>query len=232
MAVENKLILIVEDEPSIREMVRFALERAEFRVDEAGDVQAARVKVAEAHPDLILLDWMLPGVSGVELARELKSTPTTKDIPIIMVTARTEEEDRVRGLNIGCDDYVSKPFSFPELIARIKAVLRRTLPGGEQEKLSVAGLEVDGASQRVTARGEAVRLGPTEYRLLHFFVSHPERVYTREQVLDRVWGRNVYVEERTVDVHIRRLRKALEPFGCDGLIQTVRGTGYRFSEKI
>ena len=232
MAVDNKLILIVEDEPSIREMVRFALERAEFRVAEAGDVQVARVKIAEAHPDLILMDWMLPGVSGVELARELKNAPLTKDVPIIMVTARTEEEDRVRGLNIGCDDYVMKPFSFPELIARIKAVLRRTLPGGETEKLAVAGLEVDGASQRVTAKGERVHLGPTEYRLLHFFVSHPERVYTREQVLDRVWGRNVYVEERTVDVHIRRLRKALEPFGCDGLIQTVRGTGYRFSEKL
>jgi two-component system phosphate regulon response regulator PhoB len=231
MAVENKLILIVEDEPSIREMVRFALQRAEFRVAEAGDAQAARVQIAGSHPDLILMDWMLPGVSGVELARELKGAPTTKDIPIIMVTARTEEEDRVRGLNLGCDDYVTKPFSFPELIARIKAVLRRTLPGGETEKLAVAGLEVDGAGQRVTARGEPVHLGPTEYRLLHFFVSHPDRVYTREQVLDRVWGRNVYVEERTVDVHIRRLRKALAPFGCDGLIQTVRGTGYRFSEK-
>ncbi|MGH8482122.1 MAG: phosphate regulon transcriptional regulator PhoB [Nevskiaceae bacterium] len=230
--MDNKLILIVEDEPSIREMVRFALERAEFRVAEAGDAQAARVSIADAHPDLILMDWMLPGVSGVELARELKGAPLTKDVPIIMVTARTEEEDRVRGLNIGCDDYVMKPFSFPELIARIKAVLRRTLPGGENEKLAVAGLEVDGASQRVTAKGEPVHLGPTEYRLLHFFVSHPERVYTREQVLDRVWGRNVYVEERTVDVHIRRLRKALAPFGCDGMIQTVRGTGYRFSEKL
>ena len=229
--MDNKLILIVEDEPSIREMVRFALERAGFRVAEAGDAQAARVRIAEAHPDLILMDWMLPGVSGVELARELKAAPLTRDIPIIMVTARTEEEDRVRGLNIGSDDYVTKPFSFPELIARIKAVLRRTVPGGENEKVAVAGLEVDGASQRVTARGEPVHLGPTEYRLLHFFVSHPDRVYTREQVLDRVWGRNVYVEERTVDVHIRRLRKALEPFGCDGLIQTVRGTGYRFSEK-
>ena len=230
--MDNKLILIVEDEPSIREMVRFALQRAEFRVAEAGDVPSARVRIAEAHPDLIPMDWMLPGVSGVELARELKGAPLTKDIPIIMVTARTEEEDRVRGLNIGCDDYISKPFSFPELIARIKAVLRRTVPGGEGEKFAVAGLEVDGASQRVSARGQQVHLGPTEYRLLHFFVSHPDRVYTREQVLDRVWGRNVYVEERTVDVHIRRLRKALEPFGCDGLIQTVRGTGYRFSEKL
>lgn len=231
MTVENKRILLVEDEASIREMLRFALERAQFQVMEAGDAQAARLKVAEAHPDLILMDWMLPGVSGVELARELKGNAQTRDIPIIMVTARTEEEDRVRGLNIGCDDYVSKPFSFPELIARIKAVLRRTLPGGETEKLEVAGLQVDGASQRVTAKGEPVHLGPTEYRLLHFFVSHPERVYTREQVLDRVWGQNVYVEERTVDVHIRRLRKALAPFGYDAMIQTVRGTGYRFSEK-
>ena len=229
--MENKRILVVEDEPSIREMLRFALERAQFSVVEAGDAQAARVQIADARPDLILMDWMLPGVSGVELARELKSAPDTRDLPIIMVTARTEEEDRVRGLNIGADDYVTKPFSFPELIARIKAVLRRTLPGGETEKLSVGGLEVDGASQRVTAKGEPVRLGPTEYRLLHFFLSHPDRVYSREQVLDRVWGRTVYVEERTVDVHIRRLRKALEPSGCDGMIQTVRGSGYRFSEK-
>jgi two-component system phosphate regulon response regulator PhoB len=232
MAVENKRILIVEDEASIREMLRFALQRAQFQVMEAADAQAARLQIAEAHPDLILMDWMLPGVSGVELARELKGAPQTRDVPIIMVTARSEEEDKIRGLNIGCDDYVSKPFSFPELVARIKAVLRRTLPGGEQEKLAVAGLEVDNASQRVTAKGTPVHLGPTEYKLLHFFVSHPDRVYTREQVLDRVWGRNVYVEERTVDVHIRRLRKALEPFGYDGLIQTVRGTGYRFSEKL
>jgi two-component system phosphate regulon response regulator PhoB len=175
---------------------------------------------------------MMPGVSGLEYARELRANATTKDIPLIMVTARVEEEDKVRGLNLGCDDYVSKPFSFPELIARISAVLRRTMPGGEDETLTVSGLLVDAASQRVTARGEPIHLGPTEYRLLHFFISHPERVYTREQVLDRVWGQNVYVEERTVDVHIRRLRKALEPYGYDAMIQTVRGTGYRFSEKI
>ncbi|MEK6805245.1 MAG: phosphate regulon transcriptional regulator PhoB [Pseudomonadota bacterium] len=227
----NKLILVVEDEASIREMQRFALQRAEFRVAEAGDAQAARLKIAEARPDLILMDWMLPGVSGVELSRELKGAATTRDIPIIMVTARVEEEDKVRALNIGADDYMTKPFSFPELIARINAVLRRSLPGGEEERMAVNGLVVDAASQRVTAKGEPVRLGPTEYRLLHFFVSHPERVYTREQVLDRVWGQNVYVEERTVDVHIRRLRKALEPFGYEEMIQTVRGTGYRFSEK-
>lgn len=229
--MQNKRILVVEDEASIRDMVRFALERAEFQTALAADAPSARLAIAEARPDLILLDWMMPGVSGIEFARELKNSATTRDIPVIMVTARVEEEDKVRGLNTGCDDYVSKPFSFPELIARIQAVLRRSMPGGEEERLSVNGLQVDAASQRVTARGEAVHLGPTEYRLLHFFISHPERVYTREQVLDRVWGQNVYVEERTVDVHIRRLRKALEPYGYDSMIQTVRGTGYRFSEK-
>jgi two-component system phosphate regulon response regulator PhoB len=232
MGMQNKQILVVEDESSIRDMLRFALERVEFRVSLAANAQEARLRMAESRPDLILLDWMMPGMSGVEFARELKGATTTKDIPIIMVTARAEEEDKVRGLNIGADDYVSKPFSFPELIARIQAVLRRSMPGGEDERLAVAGLEVDVASQRVTAHGEPVKLGPTEYRLLHFFVSHPERVYTREQVLDRVWGQNVYVEERTVDVHIRRLRKALEPHGCDAMIQTVRGTGYRFSDKV
>lgn len=230
--MSNKLILVVEDEAAIREMVRFALTRADLKVVEAADAQEARLRIAERVPDLILLDWMMPGTSGIELARELKSQATTRDIPIIMVTARAEEEDKIRGLNIGCDDYVAKPFSFPELIARIQAVLRRATPGGEEEKMAVNGLEVDAGSQRVTAKGSPVQLGPTEYRLLHFFVSHPERVYTREQVLDRVWGQNVYVEERTVDVHIRRLRKALEPHGYDHMIQTVRGTGYRFSEKV
>lgn len=232
MAMQGKLILVVEDEAPIREMLRFALTRADFRVAEAGSAQEARLRMADERPDLILMDWMMPGVSGIELTRELKSQPTARDIPVIMVTARAEEEDKIRGLNIGCDDYVSKPFSYPELVARIQAVLRRATPGGEEERLSINGLEVDAASQRVTARGRPVRLGPTEYRLLHFFVSHPERVYTREQVLDRVWGQNVYVEERTVDVHIRRLRKALEPFGYDAMIQTVRGSGYRFSDKI
>jgi two-component system phosphate regulon response regulator PhoB len=231
MGMVNKKILVVEDEASIREMLRFALQRAEFSVVEASDAPSARLKVADGHPDLILLDWMMPGISGIDYARELKGSATTRDIPIIMVTARAEEEDRVRGLNLGCDDYVTKPFSFPELIARINAVLRRTVPGGEGERVTVGALEVDTASQRVSAKGQPVHLGPTEYKLLHFFVSHPDRVYTREQVLDRVWGHNVYVEERTVDVHIRRLRKALEPFGCDALIQTVRGTGYRFSER-
>lgn len=230
--MSNRLILVVEDEAPIREMLKFALERADFRVTLAANAAEGRLRIADAQPDLILLDWMMPGVSGIEFSRELKNNPTTRDVPIIMVTARVEEEDKIRGLNIGCDDYVSKPFSFPELIARIQAVMRRSVPGGEDETLAVAGLQVNAASQRVTAKGEPVHLGPTEYRLLHFFVSHQDRVYTREQVLDRVWGQSVYVEERTVDVHIRRLRKALEPHGFDGMIQTVRGTGYRFSEKV
>ncbi len=230
--MSNKLILVVEDEAPIREMLKFALERAEFRVSLAGNAGEGRLRIAEEQPDLILMDWMMPGVSGIEFSRELKGNAITRDVPIIMVTARVEEEDKVRGLNTGCDDYVSKPFSFPELIARIQAVMRRSVPGGEEETLAVAGLEVNAASQRVTAKGAPVRLGPTEYRLLHFFVSHQDRVYTREQVLDRVWGQSVYVEERTVDVHIRRLRKALAPHGFDGMIQTVRGTGYRFSEKV
>ena len=225
--MQNKHILVVEDEAAIREMLRFALERAEFKVSLAANAQDARMRIADGHPSLILMDWMMPGLSGVEFAKELKGGATTKDIPIIMVTARAEEEDKVRG----CDDNVSKPISFPELIARIQAVLRRAQPGGEEERMSVDGLLVDAASQRVTAHGKPVKLGPTEYRLLHFFVSHPERVYTREQVLDRVWGQNVYVEERTVDVHIRRLRKALEPHGFHNMIQTVRGTGYRFSDQ-
>jgi two-component system phosphate regulon response regulator PhoB len=224
-------ILIVEDEAPIRDMLRFTLERSDFRVSEAPDVQAARLAIADQRPDLILLDWMLPGVSGIELARELKRDANTRDLPIIMVTARTEEEEKVRGLNLGCDDYVLKPFSSTELVARVRAVLRRTTPGGEEQKLEMDGLVVDAASQRVTANGETVRLGPTEYRLLRFFMSNPERVYAREQVLDRVWGQGIYVEERTVDVHIRRLRKALAPHGFDAYVQTVRGTGYRFSSR-
>ena len=191
MLMQGKLILVVEDEAPIRELLRFALARAEFRVVEAESAQDARLRIADQRPDLILMDWMMPGVSGIELTRELKSQATTRDIPVIMVTARAEEEDAIRGLNVGCDDYVSKPFSYPELIARINAVLRRAVPGGEEERVAVNGLVVDAASQRVTAKGEPVKLGPTEYRLLHFFVSHPERVYSREQVLDRVWGQNV-----------------------------------------
>lgn len=230
--MEDKHVLVVEDEEPIRQMLRFSLERAGFSVSEAAGAQAARLAIAERRPDLILLDWMLPGVSGIELARELKADQNTRDLPVIMLTARVEEEDRVRGLNLGCDDYVTKPFSTSELMARIRAVLRRTLPGGPDERIEIGGLLIDSASQRVSANGNPIKLGPTEYRLLEFFVSHPERVYRREQLLDRVWGRNVYVEERTVDVHIRRLRKALTPHGYDRFIQTVRGSGYRFSPEV
>ena len=229
MAMEDKRILIVEDEEPIRQMMRFSLERAGFQVDEAEDARGARLAIAEQAPDLVLLDWMLPGTSGIDFARELKADEATRELPIIMVTARAEEENRVRGLDFGCDDYVTKPFSPSELVARIRAVLRRTLPGGAEQRIEVGGLVVDGAGQRVSADGKPVDLGPTEYRLLAFFVGHPERVYTREQLLDRVWGRNVYVEERTVDVHILRLRKALAPYGYEHWVQTVRGSGYRFS---
>ena len=230
--MQGKHVLIVEDEAPIRDLLRMILQRAEYKVTEAGSVPEARLRLAESRPDLILLDWMLPGVSGVELARELRHNALTRDLPIIMVTARVEEDDRVRGLNLGADDYVTKPFSSSELVARVKAVLRRSLPGGETETLTSGGLTIDAASQRVSADGKEVRLGPTEYRLLYFFMSHPERVYSREQLLDRVWGQGVYVEERTVDVHIRRLRKALGDCGYDNYVQTVRGSGYRFSTKL
>lgn len=229
--MQYKHILVVEDEAPIRDMIRFALERADFRASEAGNAQSARLAIADDPPDLVLLDWMLPGTSGAEFARELRREEPTRHIPIIMVTARTEEADRVHGLDLGCDDYVVKPFSSSELVARVRAVLRRTQPGGEDEIIEVEGLRLDAAGQRVSAGESTIRLGPTEFRLLRFFMSHPERVYSRGQMLDRVWGRNVFVEERTVDVHIRRLRKALAPFGFDGFIQTVRGSGYRFSSK-
>ncbi len=225
----NKRLLLVEDEPAIREMLGYSLQRAGFDVVAAEDVAAARRLVADRLPDLIILDWMLPDVSGVEYARALKRDEATREVPIIMLTARVEEDDKVRGLDAGADDYMTKPFSPRELVARIGAVLRRTAPGGVDERVAAGGLSLDLAGHRVSADGTPVPLGPTEYRLLSFFMTHAERVYSRGQLLDRVWGNNVYVEERTVDVHIRRLRKALEPFGKDALIQTVRGAGYRFS---
>jgi two-component system phosphate regulon response regulator PhoB len=230
--MEGKHLLVVEDEEPIRQMMRFSLERAGFHVSEVENARAARLAITDRLPDLVLLDWMLPGMSGIDFARELKAAEATRELPIIMVTARAEEENRVRGLDFGCDDYVTKPFSPAELVARIRAVLRRTLPGGAEQRLEVGGLVLDGAGQRVSAAGKPVALGPTEYRLLAFFAAHPERVYTREQLLDRVWGRNVYVEERTVDVHILRLRKALAPHGYEHWVQTVRGSGYRFSPQL
>jgi two-component system phosphate regulon response regulator PhoB len=224
----QKRILVVEDEPSIRDMLAFSLGRAGFAVDRAADGREARAAIADGYPDVVLMDWMLPDVSGLELTRQLKRDPETREIPIIMVTARAEEDDRVTGLDGGADDYIVKPFAPRELLARIRAALRRTTPG-DDEVLRFDGLELDMASHVVRALGQEVQLGPTEYRLLEFFMRHPDRVYGRAQLLDRVWGGNVYVEERTVDVHIRRLRKALSISGLDRMIRTVRGSGYRFS---
>ena len=224
----NKRILIIDDEPAIRDMVAYALRRAEYEPVPAGDAREAQVRISERVPDLILLDWMLPGTSGLELARRFRRDELTREIPIIMLTARGEENDRVSGLESGVDDYVVKPFSARELLARIKAVMRRTRGDAEDGSVSLGGLRIDGPAHRVFAGETPVEIGPTEYRLLHFFMTHPERVYSRT-LLDQVWGSNVYVEERTVDVHIRRLRKTLEPHGLEGLVQTVRGAGYRFS---
>lgn len=226
-----KHILIVEDERPIREMIAFGLRRAGFEVREAEDCRTAKAQLANRRPDLVLVDWMLPDMSGLELTRSLKRDKETRELPIILLTARTEESDKVTGLEGGADDYVTKPFSPRELVARINAVLRRSTPGGTEERIAFEGLSLDQASHRVMAGERTVALGPTEYRMLEFFMTHPERVYSRDQLLDRIWGGNVYVEERTIDVHIRRLRKALEEFGHDRLIQTVRGAGYRFSAR-
>lgn len=222
-------VLIVEDEPAIREMVAFALARAGLQAIHAADAREAEHAIAEQLPDLILLDWMLPGQSGLELARRLRRQDLTREVPIIMLTARGEEGDRVNGLESGVDDYVVKPFSTRELVARIRAVIRRTRPEDDEGVVELGGLRIDGPAHRVFAGDTPIHIGPTEYRLLYFFLTHPERVFSRGQLLDHVWGSNVYVEERTVDVHIRRLRKTLEPHGLDGLVQTVRGAGYRFS---
>ncbi len=227
--MSNRQILVVEDERPIREMVAFGLRRAGFDVVEAEDTREARARIADRRPDLVLVDWMLPDMSGLELTRALKKDKDMREVPIIMLTARAEEQDKVSGLEGGADDYVTKPFSPRELLARINAVLRRTQSSAKDEVVSAGGLSLDAAGHRVMVGEATVPLGPTEYRLLSFFMTHPERVYSRGQLLDRVWGGNVYVEERTVDVHIRRLRKALEGFDCDKFIQTVRGAGYRFS---
>ena len=227
----NHKILIVDDEPAIREMLEFALRHAGYSTAQAGDVTRAQQQLTDWRPDLMLLDWMLPGASGLELARRLKRTPDTQKLPIIMLTARGEEEDKIRGLETGADDYVTKPFSPRELIARIQAVLRRSQPTDPGDVLKVDGLMLDPVGVRVSSRGAAVEMGPTEFRLLQFFMAHPERVFSRGQLLDNVWGTQACLEERTVDVHIRRLRKALAPHGHEGLIQTVRGSGYRFSSR-
>jgi two-component system phosphate regulon response regulator PhoB len=221
-------VLIVEDEASIRQMIAFNLRRAGFEVEEAEDSTTARTRIADGRPDLILVDWMLPDSSGLELTRALRRDEASRELPIIMLTARAEERDKVMGLEGGADDYITKPFSARELLARINALLRRSTPA-EDVVLQAGQLRLDPAGHRVRVNGAEVALGPTEYRLLKFLLENPERVFSRGQLLDRVWGRNVYVEERTVDVHVRRLRQALEPFGVDGYVQTVRGAGYRLS---
>jgi two-component system phosphate regulon response regulator PhoB len=226
-----KRILIIEDEFPIREMLEFTLTNAGFSTTGATDARAAQQLIAEQRPDLILLDWMLPGINGIDYARRLKKEELTREIPIIMLTARAQEEDKIHGLDSGADDYITKPFSTRELIARVKAVLRRSGAHAGDSVLHARALQLDTVSHRVSISGQTLDMGPTEYRMLEFFMAHPERVYSRSQLLDRVWGSNVYVEERTVDVHIRRLRKLLEPFQYDNLVQTVRGAGYRFSTK-
>lgn len=223
-------ILVVEDEPAIQELISYSLRQAGYVVFCAEDAEQAMSVVNEALPALVLLDWMLPGMSGVEFARVLRRAARTKTIPIIMLTARAEESDKIAGLEIGADDYITKPFSPRELIARIKAVLRRRLPEISDDMIEIGGLKLVPSTHRITVNDQEVALGPTEFRLLHFLMSHSERVHTRSQLLDGVWGDHVFVEDRTVDVHIRRLRKALEIFAKDDLIQTVRGSGYRLSD--
>ncbi len=224
-------VLIVDDEPDIREVIRMALESVDFDVLEAGHAEEARQILASDQPDLLLLDWMLPGRSGLELAQQLKQNPKSRQLPIIMVSAKGEEEDRVKGLDTGADDYITKPFSPRELVARVNAVLRRSRPTDLSDNIEIGGLSIDNLSHRITAGSTRIEIAPTEYRLLHFFMTHADRAFSRSQLLDQVWGDQVYVEERTVDVHVRRLRKALEATGHDVLLQTVRGVGYRFSEK-
>jgi two-component system phosphate regulon response regulator PhoB len=222
-------ILVVEDEPAIQELISYSLRQAKHTVSSTKNAEEAMKIINEALPDLVLLDWMLPGMSGADFARLLRRAARTKDIPIIMLTARADESDKVSGLESGADDYITKPFSPRELLARIKAVLRRRAPEAADDVVEIGGLRLDSATHRVTANETEVVLGPTEFRLLHYLMTHSERVHSRSQLLDQVWGDHVFVEDRTVDVHIRRLRKALENVDKDGLVQTVRGSGYRLS---
>ncbi|MFF0975205.1 phosphate regulon transcriptional regulator PhoB [Proteus mirabilis] len=225
-------ILVVEDETAIREMICFVLEQNGFQPIEAEDYDTALSFLIDPYPDLVLLDWIIPGGSGIQVIKQMKREINTRDIPIIMLTAKGEEEDKVKGLETGADDYVIKPFSPKELVARVKAILRRLSPMSAEDVIEFNGLSLDPVSHRVTSQDKPIDMGPTEFKLLHFFMTHPERVYSREQLLNYVWGTNVYVEDRTVDVHIRRLRKAIEQDGHDRMIQTVRGTGYRFSARF
>ncbi len=225
-------ILVVEDEPAIQELIAANLLHAGHHVLRANDAEEAALLVRDTLPDVVLLDWMLPGMPGLQFARRLRADERTRDLPIIMLTARSEEHDKIAGLEAGADDYLTKPFSPRELLARIKAVLRRRAPQMTEDAVEIEGLRLDPATHRVSGGGKAIDLGPTEFRLLHFFMTHAERVHSRTQLLDQVWGDHVFVEERTVDVHIRRLRSALEATGHDRLIQTVRGSGYRCSAQV
>jgi two-component system phosphate regulon response regulator PhoB len=229
-------VLVVEDESAIAELIAINLRHAGFEVTVAADADAAQREVDRVLPDLVLLDWMLPGQSGVQLARRWRSEARTRELPLIMLTARAEEADKITGLDAGADDYLTKPFSTKELLARIRAVLRRKAPEALDSAVEVSGLRLDPATRRVTRRVEGdvreVKVGPTEFRLLHFFMTHPERVHSRAQLLDRVWGDHVFIEERTVDVHVKRLREALTPVQSAALIETVRGAGYRLTQQV
>ena len=228
----SSTILVIEDEPAIQELIAVNLSFAGHKVLRAYDTSQADTLIRAELPDLILLDWMLPGTSGLAFARKLRNEERTRQVPVIMLTAKGAEQDKIDGLEAGADDYITKPFSPTELMARIKAVLRRRAPQLTDDVAEVAGLALDPSTHRLTGNGQSLNIGPTEFRLLHFFMTHAERVFSRSQLLDQVWGDHVFVEERTVDVHIRRLRKALEPTGHDKHIETVRGSGYRFTNQV
>ena len=229
--VRRKTVLIVDDEAAIREMVSLALETAKFNVLEASDAQEGRAIIIDSQPDVVLLDWMMPGTTGLELLRRLRRDPLTEKIPVILLTAKTSEDSKITGLDSGADDFISKPFSPKELVSRIRAVIRRSTVTEPSEPIKVGEMLFDPESHRVSICDEPVDIGPTEYRMLQFFLTHQERVYSRDQILDHVWGANVYLDERTVDVHIRRLRKAISVAGHEKYVQTVRGAGYRFSTR-
>ena len=229
--VRRKTVLIVDDEAAIREMVSLALETAKFNVLEASDSQEGRAIIIDSQPDVVLLDWMMPGTTGLELLRRLRRDPLTEKIPVILLTAKTSEDSKITGLDSGADDFISKPFSPKELVSRIRAVIRRATVTEPSEPIKVGEMLFDPESHRVSICDEPVEIGPTEYRMLQFFLTHQERVYTRDQILDHVWGPNIYLDERTVDVHIRRLRKAISVAGHEKYVQTVRGAGYRFSTR-
>ena len=225
---QRPLVLIVEDEPALATMMRYNLEKQGYRVEEVGDGQEAITRIAECRPDLVLLDWMLPVMSGIEVCRQIRRRPMTRDLPVIMITARAEDQDTVRGLNTGADDYITKPFVIENLLARVQALMRRSASASRKDTLTFHDLTMDLQSHRVRRNGRAVHLGPTEFRLLEFFMTHPRRVFEREELLDAVWGPQIHVEPRTVDVHIRRLRKSINAEGELDLVRTVRAAGYAF----